>query len=265
MIRGFSAVLAVLLTALPALPAAAGARTEKPVSIVLVHGAFVDGSGWKAVHDLLTQDGYQVLVVQNPTRTLDDDVSATQRVIAAARHPVILVGHSYGGAVITQAGDDPKVRSLVYLAAFAPDVGETVFDLAQRPHPGEPSAPLLPPADGFLTVDPAKFPTAFAADVAPSITRFMAAAQTPWGLPATQTKLTRAAWKTKPTVFLLTTHDRMIPPSTQRMMAGRTGGKPTEIPSSHAVMLSHPREVAAFIESAAGAAPSAHGGKGSRR
>jgi len=221
------------------------------VSIVLVHGAFVDGAGWKAVYDHLTSDGYDVLVVQQPTRTLDDDVSTTRRAIAAARHPVILVGHSYGGAVITEAGDDPKVRSLVYLAAYAPDVGESVLDLAENPHPGEARAPLLPPADGYLTVDPAKFPTAFAADVDPSTTRFMAAAQMPWGLKAPQTKLTTAAWKGKPTSFLLMTQDHMIPPSLQHMMSKRTGGKVVEISSSHAVMLSHPQEVAAFIETAA--------------
>jgi pimeloyl-ACP methyl ester carboxylesterase len=242
----------MLLAALvAALPSAAGAQAEKPVSIVLVHGAFVDGSGWKLVHDILTKDGYEVLIVQNPTRTLEDDVSTTERVIAAAKHPVILVGHSYGGAVITEAGDNPKVRSLVYLAAFAPESGESVLELAEKPTPGEPSAPLLPPTDGFLTVDPVKFPSAFAADVDLSTTRFMASAQMPWGLKAPQAKLTRVAWKTKPTYFLLTTQDHMIPPSTQRMMAKRTGGKLAEIGSSHAVMLSHPQQVADFIESAA--------------
>jgi pimeloyl-ACP methyl ester carboxylesterase len=251
MIRMLCAFLAAFAAGVPAY---ADAQTEKPVSIVLVHGAFVDGAGWKAVYDILTKDGYEVLVVQNPTRTIEDDVATTQRVIAAARHPVVLVGHSYGGAVITEAGDDPKVRSLVYLAAFAPEVGESVLDLAERPTPGEPGAPLLPPKDGYLLVDPAKFPAGFAADVDASTTHFMAVAQMPWGLQATQTKLDRAAWKTKPTAFLLTTQDHMIPPSTQRMMAKRTGGKLVEIDSSHAVMLSHPREVASFIEDAARAA-----------
>ncbi|PBC11735.1 alpha/beta hydrolase [Mesorhizobium sp. WSM3859] len=234
-------------------PAGAVAQTEQPISIVLVHGAFVDGSGWKPVYDILTKDGYEVLIVQNPTRTLEDDVATTARVIASAKHPVVLVGHSYGGAVISEAGDDPKVRSLVYLAAFAPDKGESVLELAEKPTPGEPSAPLLPPADGYLLVDPAKFPTAFAADVDLSTTRFMAAAQMPWGLQAPQAKLAKAAWKGKPTYYLLTTQDHMIPPSTQRMMAKRTGGKLVEIGSSHAVMLSHPQDVASFIESAASA------------
>jgi len=250
MLRIAYAFLAALVAAVPA---PADAQAEKPVSIVLVHGAFVDGAGWKSVYDILTKDGYEVLIAQQPTRTLEDDVSTTERVIATAKHPVVLVGHSYGGAIITEAGDNPKVRSVVYLAAFAPDIGESVVELAEKPTPGEPKAPLLPPADGYLLVDPAKFPSAFAADVDLSMTRFMAAAQMPWGLKATQTKLTRAAWKVKPTFFLLTTKDHMIPPSSQRMMAKRTGGKVVEISSSHAVMLSHPRDVASFIKSAASA------------
>ncbi|MBO9711641.1 MAG: alpha/beta hydrolase [Sphingomonas sp.] len=232
---------------------AAPAQTvpDKPVSIVLVHGAFVDASGWKSVYDILTRDGYEVLVVQNPTITLEGDVEATKQVIAKASKPVVLVGHSYGGAVITEAGADPKVRSLVYLAAFAPDVGESVFELATRPVPGEPSPPLLPPSDGFIIVDPAKFPAAFAPDGDPATVRFMAASQVPWGLGAIQPKLTQAAWKDKPLRFMLTTQDHMIPPTTQRFMAARAKAKTVEIASSHAVMLSHPEEVAAFIEGAA--------------
>jgi pimeloyl-ACP methyl ester carboxylesterase len=165
---------------------------------------------------------------------------------------VVLVGHSYGGAVITAAGSDPKVQRLVYIAAFAPDVGESVLDLANLPAPGEDSAPLLPPSDGFLMVDPAKFPAAFAADVAPSTTHFMAAAQVPWGLGAVGAKLTSAAWKDKPVHYMLTKADKMIPPSKQRMMATRAKAKLVEIDSSHAVMLSHPQAVAEFIEGAAG-------------
>lgn len=230
--------------------AATAAPAEKPVSIVLVHGAFVDGSGWKSVYDTLSGKGYEVLVVQNPTVTLEGDAEATRQVIARAKHPVVLVGHSYGGAVITQAGDDPKVKSLVYIAAFAPDVGESVYDLASKPHPGEEGAPLLPPVDGFLLVDPAKFPTSFAADVDSSTTKFMNAAQVPWGLGAVQFKLTKAAWKTKPVNYMLTLDDHMVPPSGQRAMATRAKAKIVEIKSSHAAMLSHPKEVADFIESA---------------
>lgn len=227
------------------------AQPQKPTSIVLVHGAFVDGSGWQAVYDLLRKDGYEVLVVQNPTVTLDGDVAATEHAIAAAKYPVVLVGHSYGGMVITQAGDNPKVRSLGYIAAFAPDDGESVAALNEAPaEPTESKAPLLPPRSGFLFVDPDKFPTAFAADVPPAITHFMAAAQVPWGLQAVQAKISKVGWKVKPTSYLVTAEDRMIPPSAQRKMAKRSGARTIEIKSSHAVMLSHPQEVAAFIRAA---------------
>lgn len=242
-----SGVLALAMAAAPA-PAPA----EKPLSVVLVHGAFVDASGWRGVYDRLTKDGYEVLVVQNPTITLTDDVAVTRRAIARAKHPVILVGHSYGGSVITEAGNDPKVRSLVYLAAFAPDVGESVAKLAEKPVPGEPQAPLLPPRDDFLVVDPAKFPAAFAADVDAPTTAFMAAAQVPWGLNAVGGTITSAAWKTKPSYYLVTTEDHMVPPTAQRSMARRSGATITEIRSSHAVMMSHPDEVAMFIEAADG-------------
>lgn len=249
MIRTASALAAAMLAVVS--PTVAAAETGKPVSIVLVHGAFVDGSGWQAVYDLLSADGYEVLVVQNPTVTLAGDVAATERVIAMAKHPVVLVGHSYGGAVITEAGDNPKVKSLAYIAAFAPAAGESILSLAEQPvPPGESKAPLLPPKDGYLITDPAKFPAAFAAEVDPKVTRFMAAAQVPWGLEAVQTKITRVAWKTKPTHFMVTTQDHMIPPSAQRGMAKRAGAKTVEISSSHAVMLAHPQDVAAFIRTA---------------
>jgi len=224
---------------------------DKPVSIVLVHGAFVDGSDWKAVYDILTKDGYEVLVVQNPTVTLEGDAEATRQTIARATKPVVLVGHSYGGAVITAAGSDPKVQRLVYIAAFAPDVGESVLDIASQPAPGEDSAPLLPPSDGFLLVDTAKFPTAFAADVDASTTHFMAVSQVPWGLGAVGAKLTGAAWKDKPVYYMLTKQDHMVPPSKQRAMAARAKAKLVEIDSSHAAMLSHHQQVAEFIETAA--------------
>lgn len=249
MIRIKSALLALAMVGAPILPARAA---EKPLSVVLVHGAFVDASGWRSVYDRLTRDGYEVLVVQNPTVTLKDDVAATENAIAAARHPVILVGHSYGGSVITEAGNDPKVRSLVYLAAFAPDAGESVAKLAATPVPGEPGAPLLPPKHGFLIVDPARFATAFAADVDAGTTAFMARSQVPWGLDAVGGIVTTPAWKTKPSYFLVTTQDRMVPPTAQRTMAKRAHAKTEEIASSHAVMMSHPDEVAAFIEAADG-------------
>jgi pimeloyl-ACP methyl ester carboxylesterase len=226
--------------------------TAKDVTIVLVHGAFVDGSGWQGVYEILTADGYEVLVVQNPTITLDGDVEATRQVVVKARHPVVLVGHSYGGAVITEAGNLPQVRSLAYIAAFAPQAGESVYDIATAPTPGEDKAPLLEPADGFLLVDPEKFPAAFAAEVDLATTAFMAIAQVPWGLGAVQAKIGNAAWKTKPTYFMVTTKDHMVPTSQQRSMAARAKAKVVEIGANHAVMLSHPKDVAAFIAGAAG-------------
>jgi pimeloyl-ACP methyl ester carboxylesterase len=246
--RSIIAALAVLSIA--ATQVATATAAERTASIVLIHGAFVDASGWKATYDILTDAGHEVLVVQQPTIALRDDVAETERMIAKARHPVILVGHSYGGMVITEAGDNPRVRSLVYLAAFAPDAGESVSTLGEAPAPaGEHKAPLVPEGN-YLLVDAEKFPQSFAADVDPAITRFMATAQLPWGLQAVQTKVDRVAWKTKPAYFMVTSEDHMIPPSAQRTMAKRSGAKVTEIKSSHAVMLSHPREVAAFIKSA---------------
>lgn len=243
--------LSLLLAAIAA-PIASAQPAQKPFSIVLVHGAFVDASGWQAVFNILSNDGYEVLVVQNPTITLDGDVAATERVIATAKNPVILVGHSYGGMVITQAGDNPKVQRLVYLAAYAPDAGESVALIGQQPTaPGETRASLLPPQDGYLRVDPETFPASFAADVDTSVTRFMAASQVPWGGEARQTKITKVAWKVKPTYYLMTTKDRMIPPSFQKHFAERSRAKTQTIDSSHAVMLSHPTEVASFIKSAA--------------
>lgn len=241
-------------TAVAIAPAAAASKPdEKPVSIVLVHGAFVDASGWQSVYNILSKRGYEVLVVQNPTITLAGDVTATKEVIAKAKHPVVLVGHSYGGAVITELGNDAKVKSLVYFAAFAPEPGETVFELATRPTPGEEGPPLLPPQDGFILVDAQKFPNAFAAGIDPAVTNFMAAAQVPWGLGAVKAKLTEAAWKTKPTYFMVTKQDHMVPPSIQRFMATRASAKTVEIDSSHAVMLTHPGKVADFIVEAASA------------
>lgn len=225
------------------------AKPEKDVSIVLVHGAFVDGSGWKEVFDRLTAEGYETLVVQHSTDTLEGDVATTNDVIDAARFPVVLVGHSYGGMVITEAGRNPKVKKLVYVAAYAPETGESVAKIAQLPVlPGESRAPLLPPRNEHLLVDPAKFPAAFAADVPLATSRFMAAAQVPWGVAAVRAEIGEPAWKSKPAWYLLTKRDRMIPPSVQQLMAKRSGATKREIESSHAVMLSHPRDVMAFIE-----------------
>lgn len=232
---------------------------DKPVSpttwsVVLVHGAFVDGSGWRGVYDRLSAAGFEVLIVQNPTITLEGDAAEVHRVIAQAKHPVILVGHSYGGAVITVAGDHPAVRRLIYLAAFAPDVGESVFALATAPVPDFRGPPLLPPSDGVMRVDPDAFPAAFAADVDPGLSRFMAAAQVPWGLSAVQAEIPHAAWKAKPVHYLVATQDQMIAPTAQRAMARRAEAATAEVDSSHAVMLSHPDVVADFIARAANSA-----------
>ncbi len=222
-------------------------------SIVLVHGGFVDGSGWEGVYRILTRDGYHVSIVQNQTISLKDDVAATKRVIAAADGDVILVGHSYGGAVISEAGTDPKVAGLVYITAFAPDKGESVGKLIANPPPGAPVPPILPPQDGFLLLDRAKFAAAFAADVEPDRAAFMAASQVPWGLEALNGEVTEPAWKTKPSWYLVATDDHMIPVPAQRMMAGRAGAKTTDQAGSHAVYVSQPEAVAALIEEAAGA------------
>ena len=212
---------------------------------------FVDGSGWQGVHDILTKEGHEVIVVQNPTVSLADDVAFTKRAIAAAKHPVVLVGHSYGGVVITEAGNDPKVSSLAYIAAFAPDSGESVDTLIADPPPGAPVPPILPPEDGFLKLDSAKFAASFAADVDPATARFMADSQVPWGLDALGGKVTDPAWKTKPTYYLVANDDHMIPPPAQRHMAQRAGAQVIETPGSHALYVSRPAEVARLIKLAA--------------
>lgn len=225
--------------------------TDKTISVVLVHGGFVDGSGWQGVHDILTKDGYEVIVVQNPTITLADDVVVTRRAIATARHPVVLVGHSYGGVVITEAGNDPKVAALAYIAAFAPDAGESVQTLIANPLPGAPVPPILPPQDGFLFLDRAKFAASFAADVDPALAQFMADSQVPWGVEAAGGKVTTAAWRSKPSYYLVASDDHMIPPPAQRQMAQRAGAKIVETAGSHSVYMSHPTEVAQLITQAA--------------
>jgi pimeloyl-ACP methyl ester carboxylesterase len=220
-------------------------------NIVLVHGGFVDGSGWEGVYKILKRDGYTVAVVQNPTISHGDDVAVTKRTIANQNGPVILVGHSYGGAVITEAGNDPKVVGLVYVAAFAPDKGESVSMLIANPPPGAPQPPILPPQDGFLFLDKAKFPASFAGDVKPDAAAFMADSQVPWGVEALNGKISEPAWKTKPSWYLVTTEDKMIPPDAQRTMSRRAGSTAIEVKGSHAIYVSQPKAVAALIEKAA--------------
>jgi pimeloyl-ACP methyl ester carboxylesterase len=230
------------------------AADHQPPTIVLVHGAFVDGSGWAGVHRILRTAGFPVVVVQHTTISLAEDVAATRRAIASCDGEVILVGHSYGGVVITEAGADPKVSALVYIAAFAPDAGESVSALSANA-PKNSGPPILPPVDGFLVLDKAKFPAAFAADVAPDIASFMADSQLPWGVQSLEGKVTTPAWKTKPSWFLLPRDDHMIPPDAQRGMAARAGARLREVAGSHAVYVSQPQAVAAWIEEAARKAP----------
>ncbi len=231
-------------------------------NIVLVHGGFVDGSGWQGVYKALKKNGYNVTVVQNSTTSLADDVATTKRAIATQDGPVILVGHSYGGAVITEAGNDLRVVGLVYIAAFAPDRGESVSSLIKNPPPGAPVPPILPPVDGYLMLDKAKFPASFAGDVSPEEAAFMADSQVPWSVNALGGAVTESAWKAKPSWYLLTTEDRMIPPDAQRQMSKRAGATVVEVKGSHAVYVSQPQAVAHIIEAAAKGALVAEKGKG---
>jgi len=220
-------------------------------NIVLVHGGFVDGSGWQGVYKALKKNGYNVTVVQNSTTSLAEDVATTKRAIATQDGPVILVGHSYGGAVITEAGNDARVVGLVYIAAFAPDRGESVSLLIKSAPPGSPVPPILPPVDGYLMLDKAKFPASFAGDVSPEEAAFMADSQVPWSVNALGGAVTEPAWKAKPSWYLLTTEDRMIPPDAQRQMSKRAGATVVEVKGSHAVYVSQPQAVAHIIEAAA--------------
>ncbi len=255
-IRTNAVLLAIGMASLP-LSVAAEPRSDASKSqgskpaIVLVHGGFVDGSGWEGVYKILRKDGYTVSIVQNPTISLADDVAVTKRTIAKQNGPVILVGHSYGGAVITEAGNDPKVIGLVYITAFAPDRGESVSSLIKDPPPGAPVPPILSPQDGYLFLDKAKFAASFAADVDAEKAAFMADSQVPWGLDALGGTISEPAWRAKPSWYLVATDDKMIPPPAQRFMSKRAGSTVVENKGSHAVYISQPRAVAALIEEAA--------------
>jgi pimeloyl-ACP methyl ester carboxylesterase len=225
--------------------------TGRPLNVVLVHGGFVDGAGWEGVYRILRKDGYAVSIVQNPTLSLAGDVAATKLVLSSQDRPVILVGHSYGGVVVTEAGTDPKVAALVYIAAFAPDHGESVGSLIKDPPAGAPVPPILPPRNGYLFLDKAKFHASFAADVEADRAAFMADSQVPWGVEALSGTISTPAWKTKPSWYLVATEDRMIPPPAQRVMAKRAGSTIVEERGSHAIYVSQPGAVAALIAAAA--------------
>ena len=226
----------------------------KVSNVVLVHGGFVDGAGWRGVYDILKKDGFNVSIVQNPTISLAQDATATKLIIDAQPGPVILVGHSYGGAVITEAGTHPKVAGLVYITAFAPDKGESVNSLIANPPPGAPVPPILPPKDGYLFLDKAKFPQSFAGDVDPKTAAFMADSQVPGGIDALAGAITEPAWKSKPSWYLLVRDDRMIPYPAQQTMAKRADATVVEVPGSHAIYVSNPNAVAALIKQAANGA-----------
>ncbi len=220
-------------------------------TIVLVHGGFVDGSGWRGVYDALRSDGFDVRVVQNPTKSLADDDTTVRDVLDTIGGPVVLVGHSYGGAVITEAGTHDRVAALVYITAFAPDQGESVQSLIATFPADGPQPPILPPVNGYLFLDRAKFHESFAADLADEDAAFLADAQVPWGLGAPGGTITRAAWRVKPSWYLHVTDDRMIPPAAQASMAERTGATVVSTPGSHAIYVSQPKTVADLIRVAA--------------
>src|SRR5712692_7657413 len=222
-------------------------------NIVLVHGGFVDGAGWRGVYDILKKDGFNVSIVQNPTISLAGDVGATKLVIDSQPGPVILVGHSYGGVVITEAGTDPNVAGLVYITAFAPDKGESVNTLIANPPPGAPVPPILPPREGFLFLDREKLHASFAGDVSDEQAAFMADSQVPWGVDALGGTISEPAWRSKPSWYLIATEDRMIPPPAQREMSARAGSTVVEVSGSHAIYVSNPAAVAELIETAVNA------------
>ena len=220
-------------------------------NVVLVHGGFVDGSGWQGVYELLKADGFNVSIVQNQTLSLESDVETTHNVLDAQDGPAILVGHSYGGVVITEAGSHERVAGLVYIAAFAPDAGESVNTLIADPPPDAPVPPILPPENGFLFLDREKFAESFAADVPAELAAFMADSQVPWGVEALNGAVSEPAWRSKPSWYLVASDDRMIPPPAQRAMSERAGSTVVEAPGSHSIYVSQPHAVAELIARAA--------------
>ncbi|WP_246279049.1 alpha/beta fold hydrolase [Paraburkholderia ultramafica] len=223
-----------------------GAATK---DIVIVHGALVDGSGWRGVYDILSKDGYHVSIVQEPLTSLDEDVDATKRVIDRQPGSVVLVGHSYGGSVITDAGADPKVSALVYVAALQPDKGEASGQLLQKF--AAPNDAMRATPDKYFYIPPAKFRETYAQDLSPSEAQFLADSQQPLAQKAVAAPVPVAAWRSKPSYAVLTTQDHVVSPQLQRWMYQRSGAKVTEVSAGHAVYISHPDAVARVIEAAA--------------
>jgi pimeloyl-ACP methyl ester carboxylesterase len=241
----------VLLAVMAAMIGTVAHAESKPAAkdIVIVHGALVDGSGWRAVYDILSKDGYHVSIVQEPLTSLAEDVDATKRVVDQEKGPVVLVGHSYGGSVITEAGTDPKVSALVYVAALQPDKGEATGQLLQKF--ASPNDAMRASPDKFFYIPPALFPATYAEDLPRSEAQFLANSQQPLAQKAVATPVTVAAWRTKPSYAVLTTRDHVVSPELQRWMYQRSGATVTEVSAGHAVYISHPAAVAQVIEAAA--------------
>ena len=220
-------------------------------NIVLVHGAFVDQTSWRPVADILAKKGYNVTLVENPLTSLAADVDATKQALAKQHGRTVLVGHSWGGIVITEAGDDPKVSALVYVSAFAPDVGESLASLAAAGPPTEGGAAIHPDDKGDLYIDPKVFPSAVAADLPPQIAESLANSQLPLNHTAFEAPVDTAAWRDKPTFFVISTQDKLLAPDAQRMFAARMNAQTTEVAGSHASLVVHAQEVAGVIEEAA--------------
>jgi len=249
--------LATLTAALAALPlTSASAQTAAQArikNVVLVHGAFADGSGWEAVAEILRKDGYTVSVVQHPETSYAEDVKFTRAVIDRQSGPVVLVGHSYGGAIITEAGNDPKVEALVYIAAFALDTGESAAIIEKAVPPA--TTGIKETSDGYFYIDPAVFHADFCADLPEAKADFMALSQVLFSADSFTSTVKTPAWKSKPSWYMVSTQDRSINPEQERMMARRARAKTVEVASSHAAYMSHPVETAKLIEEAAASAP----------
>jgi len=225
-------------------------------NVVLVHGAFADGSGWEAVANILMNDGYKVSVVQHPETSYAEDIKYTKAAIDVMDGPVVLVGHSYGGSIITQAGNDPKVSALVYIAAFALDDGESCASIEQALP--QASKAFKPDSNGNWWIEPAHFAADFAADIPAAVSHFMAVSQVPISTDSFTHKVTNPAWKAKPTWYMVASADRSINPEQERMMAKRAHATTVEVNASHVAYMSHPKEAAKLIEEAAAAAPASH-------